>query len=74
MTLRVKLFGKNYFVEGSPYAKKTLANDYYGVIAKCANCCASTTLYVKKTVHINDIITGVKCSRCECRLEKQENK
>ena len=70
MKLRVKLFGKNIFIDGSPYAKRALAEDYYRVIAKCANCCADTTVYIKKGVHINDVITAIKCSNCECRLEK----
>jgi hypothetical protein len=72
MKLRVRLFGKNYFTEGNLYAKKALAEDYYTMIVTCKNCGRTTTVSVKKGVHLNDIITGVKCSNCECRLEKEK--
>lgn len=70
MKLKVRLFGKNAFVEGSPYAKKALAEDYYTLIVECPNCKKTTTVSIKKGVHLNDIITGIKCSNCQCRLEK----
>jgi len=72
MKILVKLFGKNYFVEGSPYAKKALAEDYYTMGVRCANCNRNTIVLIKKGVHLNDIITGVKCINCECRLEKEK--
>jgi transcription elongation factor Elf1 len=70
MKLRVRLFGKNYFAAGSPAELKVNLSDYYTSTVACPNCNASTVIYVKKGVHLNDIVTGVRCSRCECRLEK----
>ena len=72
MKIIVKLFGKNFFVENSPYSKKVNYDNYYFMILCCANCKHKTEVYVKKGVHLNDIITGVKCSNCECKLEKEK--
>ena len=72
MKFLVKLFGKNVFVEGSPYGKKANFSDYYLVRVYCSNCKNYMVIYVKKGVHINDVITAVKCNNCGVRLEKQE--
>ena len=70
MRLIVRLFGKNYYLEGSKYQKKANGNDYYPKLILCLNCNRPTQIYIKKGVHVNDIITQVKCSSCECRQEK----
>jgi hypothetical protein len=70
MKLTTRLFGKNYFIVGSEYAKKALASDYYQLPVKCNNCGKITDVNIKKGIHLNDIITGVKCINCQCRLEK----
>jgi len=70
MKLKVRLFGKNYFSEGSPYQKKVDYVDYYPLLVSCKNCNKPTQIYIKKGVRVNDIITSVKCNNCECRLEK----
>lgn len=72
MKLLVKLFGKNFFTEGSPYQKKVDYINYYPILVICKNCNKSTQIYIKKGVHVNDIITSVKCSNCEVRLEKEK--
>jgi len=72
MKLRIKLFGKNVFVKELPISKKVSADDYYCMIVNCKNCQATTVIYIKKGVRVNDIITGVKCNYCNVRLEKQE--
>jgi dihydroorotate dehydrogenase len=74
MKLIIKLFGKNVFVAGSKYEKKTDLINYYLMNISCHNCKEGTNIYIKKGVHLNDIITAVKCRNCDCRLEKQENK
>jgi len=70
MKLLVRLFGKNAFVQGSPYEKKVDYNNYYYTTKVCNNCQSIILIYVKKGVCVNDIITKVKCNDCECRLEK----
>jgi lysyl-tRNA synthetase class I len=72
MKLKVKLFGKNILASGSPAEKKIDYSDYYPFTVICKNCNKMTQVLVKKGVHINDVITGVKCNYCDCRLEKQE--
>jgi hypothetical protein len=72
MKFLVKLFSKNVFVDGNPYGKKVDYNDYYLMAIDCKNCNDTTRIYIKKSVHVNDIVTGVKCNNCDCRLEKQE--
>ena len=71
MKLIVRLFGKNYFKPCSKYSN-TIANfnDYYTHLIICKNCGGGTTVYIKKGVHINDVVTQVKCDACDCRLEK----
>ena len=70
MRLIVRLFGKNYFLEGSKYQQKVDYINYYPKLIQCLNCGRPTQIYIKKGVHVNDIITQVKCSSCECRQEK----
>jgi RNase P subunit RPR2 len=72
MKLKVRLFGKNYFISGSKYQYKVNIEDYYSVLVICNNCKNITVVYIKKGVRLNDIITSVKCDNCECRLEKRE--
>ena len=72
MKLKVRLFGKNYFVSGSPAELKVNLSDYYMMTVTCHNCNKFTLVYTKKGVHVNDIITGVRCSNCEVRLEKEK--
>ena len=71
MKLKVRLFGKNAFINGSAYSKKALPENYYRFFKECKNCKAIILIYIKKGVKINDIITAIKCSNCECRLEKE---
>jgi hypothetical protein len=79
MKLRTRLFGKNFlvreFVEGieKELPKGMNIENYYSIIHLCLNCRHSNSIWIKKGVHVNDIITHVKCQNCECRLEK-ENK
>lgn len=70
MKLKVRLFGKNAFVQGSSYEKKVDYANYYLMNVLCTNCKEGTNIYVKKGVHLNDVITAVKCRNCNCRLEK----
>jgi hypothetical protein len=72
MKLKIRLFGKNCFQEGSDYSKKVNYANYYKITHICHNCGAANVLYVKKGVNIKDIVTEVKCINCECRLEKKE--
>jgi len=72
MTLKVRLFGKNYFQENDAYSKKVDYADYYKITHTCHNCGVTNILYVKKGVYINDIATTIKCINCACRLEKKE--
>jgi hypothetical protein len=74
MKLKVRLFGKNAFSAEKEIPKKIDMKNYYLINVICKNCNQSTSIAVKKGVHINDVITGVRCKFCECRLEKQENK
>lgn len=69
MKLRTRLFGKNAFSEKN-LNYKILSGDYYNAEIKCKNCGFTTIVYFKKGVHINDVINTVKCSNCDCRLEK----
>ncbi len=70
MKLRVKLFGKIIFRMGDAYQKKVNPKDYYWMTVRCKNCNIDTDVAIKKGIRLNDVITGVKCSNCECRLEK----
>lgn len=70
MKLKVKLFGKNAFVAGNKYEKKIDYADYYSLTVVCKNCNKMTQIFIKKEVHLNDIITGIRCNNCQCRLEK----
>jgi hypothetical protein len=70
MTFKVKLFGKNIFRLGDSYQKKANLEDYYWMTVRCKNCNIDIDVAIKKGVHLNDVITGVKCNNCECRLEK----
>jgi hypothetical protein len=78
MRLRDRLFGRNFLVrekiEGieRELPKRMNIENYYTIIHPCNNCNSTTVLYIKKGVHLNDIITSVKCSNCECRLEKSK--
>jgi hypothetical protein len=72
MKLKVKLFGKNAFMQGSPYEKKVDYNNYYLIHVLCANCKEGMNIYIKKGVHLNDIISAITCKNCGCRLTKQE--
>jgi hypothetical protein len=72
MKLVVKLFGKNVFIDGSSYAKKIDYANYYPMSVLCDNCHNRMKIYIKKGVHLNDIITGVICNNCVCRLEKEK--
>jgi hypothetical protein len=72
MKLLIKLFGKNAFIQGTSYEKKIDYINYYLIQVLCANCKNIMNIYIKKGVHINDIVTGIKCNYCNCRLEKQE--
>ena len=62
MKLRVRLFGKNIFAAGSSYEAKISYADYYPLTVICNNCNKMTQVFVKKTVHLNDVITAVRCS------------
>jgi hypothetical protein len=73
MKVRVRLFGKNVFIIGTDYQKKANLQNYYQMVATCKNCNNITGIYIKKGVHFNNIIAGVPCSNCECRLEKKES-
>jgi hypothetical protein len=78
MKFLVKLFGKNFLVsqriEGieKELPKGMNIDDYYTMNVLCANCKQEMSIYIKKGVHLNDIVTGVRCSNCEVHLEKQE--
>jgi hypothetical protein len=72
MKFLTKLFGKNYFVDGSAYAQKADLANYYSMTVDCYNCHNMTKVYIKKGVYLNNVITGILCSNCECRLEKKE--
>jgi len=70
MKLRVRLFGKNHFYPGENYTKNVDYSNYYRLYLECKNCITKTETYIKKGVHVNDIITHIKCNNCGCRLEK----
>ena len=72
MKLKVRFFGKNILRTGDPYEKKIDYTNYYPMTVICKNCGKMTQVLVKKGVHLNDVITAVKCSNCAVRLEKQE--
>ena len=78
MRLRTRLFGRNFLVrekiEGieKELPKRMNINDYYSISYICQNCNHTTNLYIKKGVHVNDIIIRVKCINCEVRLEKDK--
>ena len=60
MKLLFKLFGKNFAVSGSQEAKRLDYANYYPMTAICKNCSHTTNLYIKKGVHVVDIINKVK--------------
>ena len=68
--LAAYLFNRNVFTDGDVYSKKINFDNYYEVAVVCKNCTQPNTVYVKKGVHINDVIFGAKCKNCNCRLEK----
>lgn len=70
MKIKARLFNKNYFISEDIYGTKIDIKDYYVISVVCKNCGSTTSIYVKKGVHVNDIISGVKCNNCEVRLEK----
>lgn len=74
MKLKIKLFGKNVFVRGSSYGEKVDYANYYLMNVLCVNCKEGINIYIKKGVHLNDVITGVECENCGCHLTKQETK
>jgi len=70
MKLRVRIFGKNHFYPGDEYGKKVDYTNYYRLYLECKNCTKQTETYIKKGVHVNDIVAHIKCGNCGCRLEK----
>lgn len=78
MKLKVRLFGRNFLVQEKvegiekELPKGMDVNDYYSMNVLCVNCHQGMNIYIKKGVHLNDIVTGVRCKNCEVRLEKQE--
>lgn len=77
MKLKVRLFSRNFLVrqkiEGieKELPKSMNIDDYYSITYLCKNCNNTTDMYIKKGVHVNDIINKVKCNNCECHLEKE---
>lgn len=78
MKFLIKLFGRNFLVRekiegiGKELPRGVDINDYYTMNVICNNCNNRTNIYVKKGIHLNDIITSVRCNNCECRLEKEK--